>query len=276
MMSSDQNKRLFHRDLMLRDNGVITIGSYIRVLAPLPIDRNMTGIPMIRTFFPVIAMERPAEVHLIILNSYIEANQSGVAILNDAILTITRTTPIQTTCTGKHCDKQRPLDWTNTPNRGCGCWGTTSIGTSNIALMHNLRVEYGRNNVITMNNFSSSKFNTLFMDGPLPPNTNVSSLEQTESAFVLEDAIENCVNYINQHDGFQVVLWFSRGEINDQSLVGLNAQEEAQVDAGRLNYHIIEILPMDFDILDRNTLFGRSLNRLKFRIGSDLVNFGLE
>jgi hypothetical protein len=51
MMTSDTDKRLFHRDLMLRDNGTITIGLYIRLLAPHPIERNMQGIPLIKSFF---------------------------------------------------------------------------------------------------------------------------------------------------------------------------------------------------------------------------------
>ena len=134
MMTSDMNKRLFHRDLMLRDNGTITIGSYLRLLAPHPIERNMQGIPLIKSFYPIIAMDSPSIINSIAVNNYIEGNQSGVAVLKNTEIFIRRTTPIQTSCLGKHCDKQRPTDWAFTVNRGCGCWGTTSLGTSNIPL----------------------------------------------------------------------------------------------------------------------------------------------
>ena len=60
MMSSDVNGRLFHRDLVLRDNGVISIGSFLRILAPHQIDRNMQDIPLLRTDFPAVALCAPS------------------------------------------------------------------------------------------------------------------------------------------------------------------------------------------------------------------------
>lgn len=271
MMTSDTNKRLFHRDLMLRDNGTITIGSYIRLLAPHPIERNMQGIPLIKSFFPIIAMEPPSVVNYIVVNTYIESNMSGVAVLKNAQLSVRRTTPIQTTCSGKHCDKQRPTDWAFTANRGCGCWGTTSLGTSNIALMHNIVITSCRvvEDAIKVRDFSSTNFNSLFMDRPIPPNTNVTALEQTDSSEVLDQAISDCVDIINENGGFQVVLWYSRGEINDQSLVGLNAQEDAQVDAGKMNYHIVQILPDNAEFKQNGSDVTQQLNSKKFCVGQN-------
>ena len=57
MMSNDMNRRLFHRDLLLRDNGTITVGSYLRILAPHPIERNMNGIPLLKSDYTAIAMD---------------------------------------------------------------------------------------------------------------------------------------------------------------------------------------------------------------------------
>ena len=72
------------------------------------------------------------------------------------------------------------------------------------------------------------------MDKPIPPNTMVTGLEQTEASKKLDEAIENCIAEINENGGFKVLLWYSRGEINDQSLIGLNAQEEqTQVGSGK-------------------------------------------
>ena len=269
MMNNESNKRIFHRDLLLRDNGTITCGTYMRLLAPYPVERMMEGIPLVKTSYPAIVMERPANVPAIVVNSYIQGNNSAVAILRGAILHVTRTTPIQITCTGKHCDKQRPLDWTNTVNRGCGCWGTTSLGTSNIAFMHNITLNAMGGNVIKMNNFSSQRFNTYFMDRPIPPNIVVTSFENTDVGDNLEDAIEQCVDLINENGGFQVTLWYTRGEINDQALVGMNAPDNAQVDAGRINYHVVTLEPDNRSFKDSNSLLATQLKNLKFNVGDN-------
>ena len=257
------------RDLLLRDNGTITCGTYLRVLAPYPIERMMEGIPLIKTSYPAIVMERPEHIPAVTINSYIQGNASSVAVLRGAMLRVTRTTPIQTTCTGKHCDKQRPMDWTNTTNRGCGCWGTTSLGTSNIALMHNIILTDVSGKVIRMNNFSSQRFNTYFMDRPIPPNVTVTSFEHTDAGDNLEDAIEQCVHFINVNGGFQVTLWYTRGEINDQALVGMNAPDVAQVDAGKINYHVVTLEPDNGHLKNPNTLLALQLHNLKFKVGAN-------
>ena len=110
MISNDMNKRLYHRDLLLRDNGTITVGSFLRILALLPIKRNMNEIPMLHSFYPAIVMEPPEELKPIFIHSYIDGNKAGCTVLNGAYLKFTRTTTIETTCTGKYCDKQRPLE----------------------------------------------------------------------------------------------------------------------------------------------------------------------
>mmetsp|Transcript_3325 Transcript_3325/g.4653 ORF Transcript_3325/g.4653 Transcript_3325/m.4653 type:complete len:232 (-) Transcript_3325:137-832(-) len=231
----------------------------------------MQGIPLINSYYPVIAMEPPGDLTSIPINRYIDANQAHCALLKHSFVSIRRTTAVQTTCSGKHCDKQRPTDWAFTNNRACGCWGTSSLGTSNIALMHNVVVTNGRNETeAIMKNFSSTNFNYLIMDKPIPPNTKVTSLEQTLASQTLEEAIENCVDFINENGGFQVTLWYSRGEINDQSLIGLNAQDNTQVDSGRINYHIVSLLPMDRNLLNHTSEYGQLLHQLKFDVGSIL------
>lgn len=271
MMTNDMNKRIFHRDLMLRDNGTITIGSFFRLLAPYPIERNMQGIPLVRSHYPIVALEYPSDLMSIPINTYIQANQASFAILKNVNVEVRRTTPIQTTCSGKHCDKQRPMDWSNTVNRGCGCWGTSNLGTSNIALMHNLIIEDNLGNRFRMDNFSSTKFNFLFMDKPIPPNTTIAALEQTEATLRLEEAIERCIECINRHQGFQVTLWYSRGEINDRSLIGLNTTEdEAQVDAGKMSYHVVEVKAMHENFDHEITALGMTLKNMKFNVGENL------
>ena len=70
----------------------------------------------------------------------------------------------------------------------------------------------------------------------------MTALEQTDASAVLEEAIDDCVEFINDNGRFQIVLWYSGGEINDQSLVRLNTWEDAQVNTGKMNYHVVQIL----------------------------------
>ena len=120
--------------------------------------------------------------------------------------------------------------------------------------MHTVVASDGVGVQVFMRTFSSTCFNKLFMTGPIPANTLTSNLEQSESSDALEDALEECVALINENDGFTVVYWYSRGEINDQSLIGLNLRDDAQVDAGRLNFHIIQIIPTNRYFLSPETL----------------------
>ena len=121
-----------------------------------------------------------------------------------------------------------------------------------------------------MKHFSSQQFNTLFMDSVIPPNTVITAFEHTDSSNNLEVSLENCIDNINDNGGFQVVVWYSRGEINDLSLVELNAQEDAQVDSGRMNYHVVYVQPMTRALLDNTTTHGDELVALKFRVGDNL------
>ena len=273
MITNEMNRRLFSRDTMLRDNCTVTLGTYLRLLAPYPITRNMKGIPLLQSMYPAIVMQTPSNVPSIQLNKYIQANQTGVAILKSIIVDIRRTAPVQTTCSGKHCDKARPLDWCYKPNQGCGCYGTSSLGTSNIALVHHVFLHYN-GDIYKEEHFSSTKFNKLFMDRPIPPNTMVTALEQTEAAKQLDIAIDKCLAEVNENGGFEVLLWYSRGEISDVSLLGLNAQEEeTHVGSGKINYHIVEIKPMNEAFSDTGcvvTELGRRLQSMKFRVGEQL------
>ena len=198
----------------------------------------------------------------------IQAKNTGVALLKNVIVQVRRTEAIQTTCSGKHCDKARPMDWCFKTNQGCGCYGTNSLGTSNIALVHHVFVHH-MNEVIKNEFFSSTKFNELFMDKPIPSNTMVTALEQTEATKQLENAIDECISEINENGGFEVLMWYTKGNITDRSLIGINVpEEESQVESGKINYHIVQIKPMNKDYNETGymtTEVGGRLQEMKFR-----------
>ena len=220
--------------------------------------------------YGVIAIETPAVVDPIPINKNIGPNQSGVAILKNVTIAVRRTSPVQTTCSGKHCDKARALDWCNTMNKGCGCYGTNSLGTSNIALIHHVII-YNNHEIIQERNFSSTKFNNIFMDKPIPSNTIIGMLEQTEATGFIEKAIRECVEEVNDNGGFDAVLWYSRGMINDQSLTGLNTEEEdTQVGSGKITYHLVKLKPSNANFENRDSSFFSNLNGMKFSVGDFL------
>ena len=79
-------------------------------------------------------------------------------------------------------------------------------------------------------------------------------LQLTNESINMLSAIEQCVNLVNNNEGSIVVGWYKRGDINDKSIVSgrngntnsnnnmnNNAEENFQVDAGYVSYHIAQI-----------------------------------
>ena len=96
------------------------------------------------------------------------------------------------------------------------------------------------------------------------------------------EAIENCIELINDNGGFTVTGWYKRGSINDKGLIAPpssnnsngtnngpnsnynNGPEVVQVDASDISYHVVSIIPTERDFLDITTEYGLQLNALKF------------
>ena len=57
------------------------------------------------------------------------------------------------------------------------------------------------------------------------------------------------VNFVNEHGGWTVVGWYKRGSIKDRSLIEDSSnnhnsnQDDITVASGKLNTHIVELLP---------------------------------
>ena len=109
-ISNENNTNFFQRNLILRDNGTITCGSYLRVIAPHQIERYLNGTEMIFSDYPAIALKIPSDVSNVRIDNALEGNRMKAGLWNMADVTIRRTAPIQTKCSGYHCDKQWPND----------------------------------------------------------------------------------------------------------------------------------------------------------------------
>ena len=56
-------------------------------------------------------------------------------------------------------------------------------------------------------------------------------------------------------------MWYSRGKINDKSLIGMATQSnEVQVYASSTNYHIIQIIPTNENIRKRGNQLNTELS----------------
>ena len=272
MMPRVQKTELFNSNIEFRDNGVLAIGSYMKILAPMPITSLMNNeTPMVESNFPIVALAPPAILPNIPLNMEIQGESSLSFVVNGARLVVRSTAPTQTSCSGLFCDKQRLKDIRG----GCGCFHMIN-NRSNLAFLHNIRLTGYPNVDITVNNFSSTKFSLLYLNQRLPPSVKVSALNMTDEYFDLLDCITRAIDYINDHGGFTVVGWYRRGIINDRSLVVSNNNntnynqnhnaEDIQVGSGEINYHVVELYPTDRSHLDRQSARGIVLNTKKFDV----------
>ena len=67
------------------------------------------------------------------------------------------------------------------------------------------------------------------------------------------------------------MIWYYRGEINDKSLIGMASQiDEVQVDSGRMNYHIIQIIQTNTNIFKIDNQLNTKLNEFRFKLGNHL------
>ena len=97
------------------------------------------------------------------------------------------------------------------------------------------------------------------MTSPILDNTLVSASEDTQASDIIVDTIHNRINFINKTYGFTAVFWYSRGEIDNKSSIGLILREEYMVNAGKLNYRIIQTIPTNKGLLDSTTDPGQEL-----------------
>ena len=267
MESKNSNKCMFDKNVELRDNGVISIGTFFRIISPHPIENKMRGdIPLLKTDIPLIVMTRPTLEHSIPVYKELGEHNSMAFVLVGMKVNINRSSPIQTTCGGLLCDKQRCDDWNGT--RGCGCYHM-SPDISSIVFQHSVFFSVG-NDRIYHSNFSSNKFSSFYLSRRLPGSTPVSTLRVTKDFWDIEDCIKNVLDLVNRNGGWTVVGWYKRGVITDKSLleVPLSNAVSTQVAAGQINYHIVQMIPTNKKFLVRDTELYKDLQREKYNVGN--------
>ena len=95
----------------------------------------------------------------------------------------------------------------------------------------------------------------------------------TDEYCVLLDHIDRVVQFVNDNGGWSVVGWYKCGVIYDRTLVSNNSSTSGstnngnnggvRVDNGEINYHVIEILPSNREIMTDGPTLNRRLNQMK-------------
>ena len=200
MESRTQNTAFWSENSTFRDNGSVSIGSFVRVMCPKRIESYMRNdIPLLESGFSFVLLKTPPTLLSVGINRSIAANLSNGFVYNRASVEVSMAYPVSTQCSGFLCDRQRINDWNGT-NTGCGCYGMLS-NASNIAIQHSLTIETILDGALSMDNFSSIKFQQLYMRGPIP--VGVRNFHFRIGSTLMNRmcaAIENCVEYINDHE----------------------------------------------------------------------------
>lgn len=152
MEFKNSNNVLFDRNLEYRDDGTMTIGTFIRIMAPQAIENRMNGdAPLVKTPHPLILMKRPSTLQSVPIISELESDRSLSFVLNERTLNINQSYVVSTTCGGNHCDKQRISDWNGI--KGCGCFAMNQ-NISNLEFVHSIWI-FGsdRGDRVTQNEF---------------------------------------------------------------------------------------------------------------------------
>ena len=278
METRNQNRDLWKMNVEHRDNGMLTIGTIFRILAPRPVESFMVGdIPLVVSKFPCILMETPSKFKEVKVDNQVEGNGAFAFVSKEMTLELSGLTPVTTSCSGLFCDRQRIDDWNGT-DRGCGCYAMhhrrSSIAFQFDVCLHNPFTGQS----LTMSNFSSNAFTSLFLTESISPSILLQQLQFTDAFFKMEDTVNSIVNLVNRNGGFTVIGWYKRGVINDKSLVSKsagsntfnsnNANETVQVDNGEVTFHITQIVPDDSSFYDHNSRSGKALANLQFDVST--------
>ena len=265
MQNSTTNVTFFDRNTNFRDNGVCTISTLFAIVNPDPIENYMQGIPMITTKERAIILQ-PMVHRPIAMPNDIGGNEMKAFVVSASEISIGRIVFIDTPCSGRFCDRQRPEE--NLTRRSCGCF-SNKASRSNVTALHTIIFTTANGDRKMMHNFSSLKFMELYLTGNMSIDIRASQLHHGNEYYEnIVDAVEEIVEMINQDGGWTVYGWGKKGFINDQSLVGndFSNDNDSRVVAQEVTTHVVHIHPTNHEYLDSSTDRGTNLNDLKYNV----------
>ena len=266
MQNNTTNVNFFDRNTNFRDNGVCTIGTLFAIVNPDPIENYMQGIPMITTKERAIILQ-PFVHRPVAMSNDIGGNEMKAFVVTGTDISIGRIVCIDTPCSGRFCDRQRPEE--NLTRRSCGCF-SNKASRSNVTALHTVVFSTADGERKMMQSFSSLKFMDLYLTGNMSIDVRASQLHHGSDHYEsISDTIGDIVQLINLDGGWTVHGWGKKGFINDSSLVGNDSNEtDTRVVAQEVTTHIVHIHPTNRQYLDPSSTRGAALENMKF----DVVN----
>ena len=99
--------------------------------------------------------------------------------------------------------------------KACGYYSMDSRIT-NTDIVHNINFKsMHRETLFDVLNFLSIRFTNMYMKDTLLRNIPANYFDGFEKIIELDDKIQKIINNINNNNGFVVVGWYERGEIED-------------------------------------------------------------
>ena len=130
--------------------------------------------------------------------------------------------------------------------KGCGCYYTGR--NSSIIIKFTISANV-RETVLEISDFTSYKFQQIFMNGQIPIGAAVESFCVTSLVYNdLYDSICDVIDFINTRGGWTIVGWSIRGEINDVSPESTTGSATEKVEAPSVSHHIVHIFPTNENI----------------------------
>ena len=199
----------------------------------------MSGdIPVVVTKNPVVVLKSPIDMPPTLVKEIGSSSLSHGFVLVGCRVESMQHNVVKTSCSGKMCDRQRVNEWNGI--KGCGCFGI-SPNTTSLVVQHTIMITHGSKEIF-MKDFSSIKYNALFMDGDFPFKCKQHMFQMSTVFVNLTESMENCFELINSNGGFTVVGWYRRGEISDQTMVEVNNLDESKNSYGKKQ--LVELVPV--------------------------------
>eukprot|EP00957_Ditylum_brightwellii_P091339 6954403-Ditylum_brightwellii.AAC.3 len=252
METCNRNTQLFQSNIQYHNAGQFCIGCTVRICCPLPMTQFMRGdIPLVETHFPLILLSLIPRTASIPTNTSLLGSEPVAFVYNATEVTVNYFNFVAMSCLGNLCNTQRVNYWNNT--RGCGCYGMNA-NSSNLAIQHQVDTVTS-DRVKSMLNFSSMKFSLLYPSHMLPWTIKVGTFHASQAYFDLKGCISKSIKFTNDNGGFIVRGWLKRCIINDKSLLELESSggEVNHVDSSEINYHFVQILPTNCNIITEGT-----------------------
>ena len=253
--SKNMNDKFWNRFSQLRDNGVVSIGTVVGVINPLPISTWFSNdIPILESRSGCIVFQPPSRVIDIGIDNTISGQVTRAFVMNHLEISVFSSSPYTTTCSGHLCDKQRSVE-VSRDVRTCGCYHMQHR-VGNICINHDIGLSKNNKSILVMQDFSSSRLTNLYLKNPFDCNVKWNMLDGTEMFFHLQDCIAKVVRFINDNGGFTVIGWYKKGNINDVS----TEESDNKIESSEIGFHIVGITPTNDLILHHDSYKGKTFD----------------